>query len=96
MRRALVPSFCCTIWRWPQRCVGTFSIHLRAWLTRDQFANMGVEYALLKEVLSSDFVTPDTIVYSSDVARPQARTYLREVSSACALHPAHAIQLTLT
>ncbi|KAL1689417.1 hypothetical protein GGG16DRAFT_57923 [Schizophyllum commune] len=44
-----------------------------------EFANIGVEYALLKELLSSDFVTPDTIVYSSDVARPQARTYLREL-----------------
>ena len=57
---------------------------------------MGVEYALLKELLSSDFVTPDTIVYSSDVARPQARTYLREVSSAHCTLPCHAIQLTLT
>ncbi|KAL1702386.1 hypothetical protein EV121DRAFT_210122 [Schizophyllum commune] len=45
-----------------------------------EFANIGVEYALLKELLSSDFVTPDTIVYSSDVARPQARTYLRELN----------------
>ncbi|KAI5896947.1 uncharacterized protein SCHCODRAFT_02616283 [Schizophyllum commune H4-8] len=42
-----------------------------------EFANKGVEYALLKELLSLSIMTLDTIVYSGDVARPQARPYLR-------------------